>query len=107
MSKVLRALMIMVVPTTVIVGQSNGVTISCTIRNSLAPSMRAASRTSVLIDFRLAEMITIQKPVILQMPTKIKAGLLVVELTSQGTGWAPNVAKAALRVPVCTLPGGW
>src|SRR2546427_11649570 len=103
MSKVLRALMIMVVPTTVIVGQSNGVMISCTIRNSLAPSMRAASRTSVLIDFMLAEMNTMQKPVMLQMPTKINAGLLVVELTSQATGWVPNTLRDALMVPVRTV----
>ena len=99
--------MIMVVPTTVIVGHKSGVTISCTIRNSLAPSIRAASRTSVLIDFRLAEMITMQKPVMLQMPTKIRAGLLVVEFTSQATGCPPNAPIAALSVPVCTLPGGW
>ena len=99
--------MIIVVPTTVIVGHSSGVTMSCTIRNSFAPSMRAASRTSVLIALRLAEMMTMQNPVMLQMPTKIRAALLVVELTSQATGcWPANPSKA-LRVPVWVVPGGW
>ncbi len=48
--------------------------------------MRAASRTSVLMALRLAERMTMQKPVMLQIPTKISAGLFVVELVSQGTG---------------------
>ena len=86
MSNVLSALISIVVPTTAIVGQSSGVTMSWTMRNSLAPSMRAASSTSVLIALRLAEMMTIPNPVAVQMPTKISAALLVVELTSQGTG---------------------
>src|SRR5437660_11298639 len=104
MSNVLSALMIIVVPTTVIVGHSRGVTISCTIRSSLAPSIRAASRTSVLIDFRLAEMITMQQPVMLQTATKINAGLLVVDFTSQATDYAPNATSAAMSATVCTDP---
>src|SRR6266849_1775602 len=86
MSKVFSALMIIVVPTTVMVGHSSGVTTSRMIWSSFAPSIRAASSTSVLIAFRLAEMMTMQKPVMLQMPTKISAALLVLELTSQATG---------------------
>ncbi len=62
--------------------------------------MRAASSTSALIAFRLAEMMTIAKPVMLQIPTKIRAALLVDELTSQATGWNPTVPIAAFRVPV-------
>ena len=35
---------------------------------------------------RLAEMMTMQKPVTVQMPTKIRAALLVVELINHATG---------------------
>src|SRR5439155_25335455 len=100
MSNVFRALMIIVVPTTVIVGHSSGVTITCTIRNSFAPSMRAASTTSLLIALRLAELMTMQNRVMLQMPTKLSAALLVAELTSQATGWWPGHGSQALGVPV-------
>src|SRR5436190_18000547 len=107
MSKVLRALINIVVPTTAIVGHSSGVTTSQTIWSSLAPSMRAASSTSVLIALRLAEMMTMQKPTAVQMPTKISAGLLVVESTSHGTGSWFATASSALRVPVWVVPTGW
>src|SRR6266568_1840649 len=107
MSKVLRALISIVVPTTVMVGHSNGVTTSQTIWSSLAPSILAASRTSVLIALRLAEMMTMQKPTAVQMPTKMRAALLVVESTSHGTGsWWPS-ASSALRVPVWVVPVAW
>src|SRR5439155_20331976 len=106
-SNVLSALMIIVGPTTVIAGQSSGVTMSWTMRNSFAPSILAASRTSVLIALRLAEMMTMQKPVMVQMPTKIRAALLVVELTSHATGCCPNDPSNALSVPVWGVPGGW
>src|SRR5215467_13165849 len=100
MSNTLRAVMIIVVPMTVIVGHSSGVMIRRTIRNSLAPSIRAASRTSELIAFKLAEMMTMQKPVNDQIPTKIRAALLVVRLLSQATGWKWAVPRVAFSVPV-------
>src|SRR5262245_57978075 len=107
MSKTLRAVMIIVVPITVTVGQSRGVITRRTIWNSLAPSIRAASITSELIAFRLAEMVTRAKPTALQIPTKIKAALFVFEFTNHATGWAPTEPMIAFSVPVWTEPGGW
>ena len=44
---------------------------------------------------------TMQKPVMVQMPTKIRAALLVVEFTSHATGSRPNKPRIAFSVPVC------
>src|SRR5438034_9567142 len=107
MSKVFRALISIVVPTTVIVGHRSGVTTSQTICNSLAPSILAASSTSVLMALRLAEMMTMQKPTAVQTPTKMRAALLVVDSTSHGTGSRCATASRALRVPVWVAPVGW
>src|SRR5919201_5667573 len=106
MSKTRSAWIVSVVPTTVSVGSRSGTTIVQTTRSSLAPSTRAASNSSAAIDLRLAEMIVIANPVAVQMPTKMRAKLFVVESMSQATGSNPAVPMRALSVPVCLVPGG-
>ncbi len=95
--------MIRVVATTVIVGIMRGRIILKNMAISLAPSIRAASRMSSLIPFSPAERITIANPVHIQMPTTIRAALLVERLKSHafGSKFGNIAVSMAFTVPIC------
>ena len=97
----------MVVATTTMVELIIGMVILRKISHSLAPSTRAASVISLGIPFRPADRMTIAKPVHIQMPTQMSAGVLVNLFTSQGIGCPPSPTTMASRVPVCGWPAGW
>src|SRR5665213_399144 len=86
MSNAFNAVMITVVATTARVGVSSGKMIPRKTCHSLAPSTRAASSSSALIPLSAAEMITMQKPVHIQVVTRtsrivLKLKVLTVSYT--------------------------
>ena len=109
MSKAFRAVMMIVVETTARVGRRSGKMIPLKTCHSVAPSTRAASSSSPLIPFRAAEMITMQKPVQIQVVTRISRIVLRLRplRVSHGWGATPTDVTAALSVPVWGVPGGW
>ena len=63
--------MIIVVETTAIVGSRSGNVMFRKTCSSVAPSTRAASRSSALMPFKAAERMTMQKPVQIHAATMI------------------------------------
>ena len=77
--------------------------------HSLAPSTRAASRSSGLMPFRAAEMMTMQKPV--HNPAHDPNDSIVLKLRASddrqpGENSHPRGAQRRVERPVCGLPGG-
>ena len=109
MSKAFSAVMMIVVDTTASVGSRSGKMIPLKTCHSVAPSTRAASSSSTLMPLRAAEMITMQKPVQIQVVTRTSRIVLKLKPLSVSHGWGPmpTDVTAALRVPVWGVPGGW
>ncbi len=76
-SNVFRVWITRVVATTTMVGERMGTMMRRKMFHSLAPSTRAASRTSVDIPFSPADSTIIVKPVQFQTPTMMRARLLI------------------------------
>ncbi len=93
--------MINVVATTVMVGRIIGIITCQKSCHSLAPSTRAASSTSPGSPFSAADRMVMLKPVHSQIPTIIRAKLLIGWLLMKATGWAPTPVIAALSTPIC------
>src|SRR5678815_3273555 len=108
-SKAFRAVMTIVVETTAIVGVSSGNTMPLKTCHSVAPSTRAASRSSGLMPLRAADRMTIAKPVHIQAMTMINRKVLkaAVSVWSQEMGWKPKKVTMASSVPVCGCPADW
>ena len=77
MSNVLRAVMIIVVVTTAIVGASSGRVMPRNTWRSVAPSTRAASSSSGLMPLSAADRMTIAKPVHIQAITTTSRIVLI------------------------------
>ncbi len=81
MSKALSAVMIMVVETTATVGRSSGNVMPRNTCHSLAPSTRAASRSSALMPFSAADRMTMQNPV------QTHAATTMSQIVLSGASW--------------------
>ena len=67
---------------------------------SVAPSTRAASRTSVEMPLIAADRMTVANPTDPQMPTAMSAQLTVFGLPRRATGPASTIPRSAFSRPV-------
>src|SRR4051812_35212387 len=109
MSNAFRAVITIVVDTTATVGRSSGKTIFRNTCISVAPSTRAASRSSALMPLRAADRMTIAKPVHIHVMTRMRKTVFRprVSIWRKDTGPNPNTPRTPLRVPVWACPGDW
>ena len=98
--------MAIVVATVTIEPRMSGTITRKKIWRSLAPSSRAASRTSTDTPLIAAERTTIAKPVWSQIMMSISAGRLIGNVVAQATGSLPNAVQIAFRRPNCGWLGG-
>lgn len=94
-SKTFRTVTIMVVTTTMMVGQINRTLIRQNTCHGVAPSIRAASRISVSRARSAADRITMQKPVQIHTAAAISAKFAKSTRPSQAMGSNPD------QMPVC------
>ena len=97
MSKVFSAVITIVVATTAIVGASSGRMMLRKTWSSLAPSMRAASSSSVEMPFRPAERMTRAKPTHIQIPTMMIMNVLRGHSVSHDCGSDPDRAQPGVE----------
>src|SRR5216684_5643673 len=101
MSKIFSTLIIMVVVTTISVGEIVGIVTFQKTFQGFAPSTWAASIISVGTFLIAAEMIVMQKPVDIHTPTRIRAMVLTCGDVSHETGCPPSATSIALNSPIC------
>ena len=106
MSKILSMAIAIVVATVMIEPRMIGTITRKKIWRSLAPSRRAASRTSTETPLIAAESTTIAKPVWSQMKIRISAGMLIGGVVAHGIGSNPNAVQTAFSRPNCGWPAG-
>ena len=106
MSKIFSVAMAIVVATVTIEPRMSGMMIPKKIWRSLAPSRRAASRTSIDTPLIAADSTTMAKPVWSQIMISISAGRLIGKVVAQATGLLPNAVQIAFSSPNWGWLGG-
>ena len=99
MSKIFRVAIAIVVATVMIDPRISGTITPKKIWRSLAPSRRAASRTSTDTPLIAADSTTMAKPVWSQIMIRISAGMLIGKVVDHGMGFWPKAVQIALSRP--------
>src|SRR3954447_23608967 len=107
MAKIFRSAIAIVVTTAMIEPLMIGTITRKKIWRSLAPSSRAASRTSIETPLIAADRTTIAKPVCSQIMISISAGRLIGKVVAHAIGLLPKAVHAAFSRPNWGWLGGW